>query len=282
IGYHVYWPFGEEWTPGNAQEGTPLKFTGHERDADPAGGASPLDYMHARFYRAEWGRFLAVDRAPGHAEEPQSWNRYVYGGNSPVTHLDPHGRDKIAAFVMGLAGGPAAAERYRNVSTVDAIFGRDATRQMQDAYRDTPLSFRVEAEITLGVLSVTRGPVASIAGRVLGAARSAAVDRWMDQNAERMNDKLGRKLGEGRLPFERSSDGAKQAREAIRNALKDPDAVRSDKFTTRGGNTATDIYSPKTGMTVRIREDGSFDTLIEGQTNRFQGRTPSPPPTPTP
>ncbi|HEV7921140.1 MAG TPA: hypothetical protein VGR02_10170, partial [Thermoanaerobaculia bacterium] len=39
IGYHVYWPFGEEWTPGNAQEGTPLKFTGHERDADPAGGA---------------------------------------------------------------------------------------------------------------------------------------------------------------------------------------------------------------------------------------------------
>src|ERR1051325_238202 len=63
IGYHVYWPFGEEWTQGSAQEASPLKFTGHERDVDPAGGASPLDYMHARYYRAEWGRFLAVATA---------------------------------------------------------------------------------------------------------------------------------------------------------------------------------------------------------------------------
>jgi RHS repeat-associated protein len=57
-GSHAYWPFGEEWTPGNAQEGSPLKFTGHERDADPSG----LDSMHARYYRAVWGRFLAADK----------------------------------------------------------------------------------------------------------------------------------------------------------------------------------------------------------------------------
>jgi RHS repeat-associated protein len=96
IGYHVYWPFGEEWSPGNAQEGAPLKFTGHERDADPIGGNAPLDYMHARYYGAGFGRFLSVDpvlntkRAMAH---PQSWNRYAYVEANPLNMTDPDGRN---------------------------------------------------------------------------------------------------------------------------------------------------------------------------------------------
>jgi YD repeat-containing protein len=35
VAYHVYWPFGEEWSPGTAQESSPLKFTGHEREHRP-------------------------------------------------------------------------------------------------------------------------------------------------------------------------------------------------------------------------------------------------------
>jgi RHS repeat-associated protein len=89
IGYHAYWPFGEEWSPGNAREGAPLKFTGHERDVDPSG----FDYMHARYYQAAWGRFLAVDPVLGEPTRPQSWNRYAYVRNSPLLLADPTGRN---------------------------------------------------------------------------------------------------------------------------------------------------------------------------------------------
>lgn len=93
IGYHAYWPFGEEWSPGNAQEANPLKFTGHERDGDPSGGIMGLDYMHARYYRGGWGRFLSVDRSSRslRQDNPQTGNRYAYARNSPVNRLDRDG-----------------------------------------------------------------------------------------------------------------------------------------------------------------------------------------------
>lgn len=103
IGYHVYWPFGEEWSPGNAQEASPRKFTGHERDTDPSGGNAPLDYMHARSYGAGWGRFLSVDpvldikKAPG---SPQGWNRYAYVANNPMTYTDPSGRCSVTVVAL--------------------------------------------------------------------------------------------------------------------------------------------------------------------------------------
>jgi RHS repeat-associated protein len=94
IGYHVYWPFGEEWSPGIAQDGSPLQFTGHERDADPSGANAPLDYMHARYYGAGWGRFLSVDPTWDSADlgSPQSWNRYSYVQNNPLNHTDASGK----------------------------------------------------------------------------------------------------------------------------------------------------------------------------------------------
>jgi RHS repeat-associated protein len=101
VGYHVYWPFGEEWSPGTAQEGAPLKFTGHERDADPTGGTAPLDYMHARYYAAGWGRFGAVD--PGKdwdATRPQSWNLYTYVRNNPLNATDPTGRQQSVEAML--------------------------------------------------------------------------------------------------------------------------------------------------------------------------------------
>jgi RHS repeat-associated protein len=101
IGYHVYWPFGEEWSPGDAQEASPLKFTGHERDVDPTGGTTVLDYMHARYYGAAWGRFLSVDpivditQAPN---EPQMWNRYSYVTDNPLKFTDADGRYRDGYF----------------------------------------------------------------------------------------------------------------------------------------------------------------------------------------
>ena len=90
LAVHTYLPFGRELGSA-AADGEPLKFTGHERDDDPAGDANPLDYMHARYYTPSLARFLAVDRASGTPGGPQSWNRYTYALNSPVKAIDPDG-----------------------------------------------------------------------------------------------------------------------------------------------------------------------------------------------
>jgi RHS repeat-associated protein len=93
LGFHHYMPFGEEWTDqSGVQEGEPMKFTGHERDTDVAGGSTAdLDYMHSRFYSAAISRFLTLDPAKAAPRRPQSWNRYAYVENNPLTFVDPTG-----------------------------------------------------------------------------------------------------------------------------------------------------------------------------------------------
>jgi RHS repeat-associated protein len=100
MGFHHYLPFGEEWLDGTgSQEGEVMKFTGHERDKDPAGSTADLDYMHARYYSAAWGRFMSMDPAPQSVDmkSPESWNRYTYVANNPLNSTDPDGR---CSFVL--------------------------------------------------------------------------------------------------------------------------------------------------------------------------------------
>jgi RHS repeat-associated protein len=103
IGYHIYWPYGEEWSPGTAQEASPLKFTGHERDVDPTGGDAPLDYMHARYYNGRSARFSSVDLGDSvNPARPQSWNRYAYALNNPLNFYDDDGMvPKSVTFRLG-------------------------------------------------------------------------------------------------------------------------------------------------------------------------------------
>lgn len=94
IGEHAYYPFGDELAL-NGSEWLPerLKFTGHERDT--LGSDEPLDYMHARAYSPVGGRFLSVDPVLGERERPQSWNRYAYVENDPLTRTDPTGTQEV-------------------------------------------------------------------------------------------------------------------------------------------------------------------------------------------
>lgn len=90
VGSHTYYPFGKELTA--LQEGDVMKFTGHERDlANVAGDGDDLDYMHARHYSLVTGRFLSFDPIGGNPRTPQSWNRYGYVMNRPLSYTDPQG-----------------------------------------------------------------------------------------------------------------------------------------------------------------------------------------------
>jgi RHS repeat-associated protein len=102
LAHHVYFPFGEQ--AGTSQDTDQMKFTAHERDLQgTASVADDLDYMHARFYNPQVGRFLTNDPInsanPG---QPQSWNRYSYALNNPVKFVDPDGMAAIEANVRSL------------------------------------------------------------------------------------------------------------------------------------------------------------------------------------
>ena len=74
-----------------ARQRATQKFTGHGRDGHS------LDYMHARYYTPEWGRFLSIDpvlNLKAATKNPQRRNRYSYISNNPINAVDPDGRDQ--------------------------------------------------------------------------------------------------------------------------------------------------------------------------------------------
>ena len=102
VSSHAYYPFGVEATSilqernRGFDRDQPLRYTGHERDGLDSSIAEHndyIDYMHARYYRAGWGRFLSVDPTWSSADvgRPQSWNRYSYAYNNPVLYADLDG-----------------------------------------------------------------------------------------------------------------------------------------------------------------------------------------------
>ena len=75
-------PYGTEIPSNSLYEN--LTFTGHERDFSTGN-----DYMHARHYRSDIGRFQSMDPAFGNPAKPQT--RYAYVLGNPMRYSDPTG-----------------------------------------------------------------------------------------------------------------------------------------------------------------------------------------------
>ena len=103
VSQHDYYAFGVTPTKAYQEQinwGDPhidaMRFTGHQREFlgfINTENTEYLDYMHARFYDPNLGRFLSVD--PGKdwdPKKPQSWNMYSYVRNNPINATDPTGR----------------------------------------------------------------------------------------------------------------------------------------------------------------------------------------------
>jgi RHS repeat-associated protein len=73
---------------GYAADTVRKQFTGYERDIE-----SDLDFAEARYYNKNHGRFTSVDplMASASQDNPQTWNRYIYCLNNPLTLIDPSG-----------------------------------------------------------------------------------------------------------------------------------------------------------------------------------------------
>ncbi|MEM6454568.1 MAG: RHS repeat-associated core domain-containing protein, partial [Acidobacteriota bacterium] len=133
---HVF-GFGEP-TDLAASIGDPerKRFTGHERDLGTLSGAGgvqvELDSMHARFYSPWTARFLSVDpaRASVRLQRPQTWNRFSYAYNNPVTLVDPDGRVPIlfkTAVKLAIKGGDIAATTAGIVADAKTLASPDAS-----------------------------------------------------------------------------------------------------------------------------------------------------------
>ncbi len=105
-------PFGEELYAGvgnrtgdtglkysSSEDDIRQKFTGYQKDNE-----TNLDFAEARMYANNFGRFTAVDplSASGKSSDPQSFNRYIYVMNNPMTFVDPEG---LCAAPSGLKQG---------------------------------------------------------------------------------------------------------------------------------------------------------------------------------
>ncbi len=94
VSKHKYLPFGEELSPPPSTN--THEFTGHERDEETG-----LDYMLARYYSDNLGRFLSTDLLQPLSSDievdsqffanPQLWNKYSYARNNPISFQDPDG-----------------------------------------------------------------------------------------------------------------------------------------------------------------------------------------------
>jgi RHS repeat-associated protein len=71
---------------------SPSRSTGKERDNE-----SGNDYFGARYYASSMGRFMSPDpkMASAHPANPQTWNRYTYTLNNPLSMFDPDGQEPI-------------------------------------------------------------------------------------------------------------------------------------------------------------------------------------------
>ena len=108
-------PFGDDFTY-NAPEGdwSPYHFAGYDQDRGPqrqvfvAGVEDNSANGHAQFreYSNMAGRWFSPDPYQGSYDptNPQSFNRYAYVLNSPLSFIDPAGLGPGDCFLSGLSG----------------------------------------------------------------------------------------------------------------------------------------------------------------------------------
>jgi RHS repeat-associated protein len=84
--------------------------TDHLYSGEPMNAETGLQYLRARYYTPDTGRFNRLDPFIGNTQGPQSLHKYLYAHANPVTYADPSGR-----FVLGgLVAGSSTASGIRN------------------------------------------------------------------------------------------------------------------------------------------------------------------------
>ncbi len=144
--------------------GSPFGFHGAEgyrNDGDSPSGLDPYQRVGARYYDAEWGRFITRDT-------DLSQSPYVYCNGDPVNFSDPSGHLSAVNIasggitIMGVSGGAAQAPT-------------DTTNDNKINLASTLIAggANIAADPSSGTLTVTQGQVITTIGN-LGSQDGAA------------------------------------------------------------------------------------------------------------
>ena len=77
---------------GNLLSGTTDAINYYGYNAESTNVKTALQYLRARYYDTETGRFTSEDTETGEKEKPLSRNKYLYVLNNPLNYADPRGR----------------------------------------------------------------------------------------------------------------------------------------------------------------------------------------------
>jgi RHS repeat-associated protein len=118
----AYAPFGENY----AETGTTDRnFTGQNQDLTPGSTGLLYDFLYREQHSTQ-GRWISPDPAGVNAVDPtnpQSWNRYAYVLNNPLSSIDPLGLDTTAYQWIGNC-------LYESDATSSTATGPDGTITM--------------------------------------------------------------------------------------------------------------------------------------------------------
>lgn len=258
-----FMPFGEEIDPDGTYRMTGQKygqsdrvrekFTGYQKDEETG-----LDFAEARMYQNLHGRFTAIDPllASGKSVDPQTFNRYAYVLNNPLTLTDPGG---LQAGRQDYGGNQPKPTKVIDIFITISVKERKDAGANSDWYA---LAKSAPGQQTVNVYTVDDGSATSVQfkssleseGRtVLVYGHSLADGSSVDKST-----KTGSRLQGFALQF---SGGHFQDNTAVTyGELDQPvESVKADNvllFTCDSGNTPSAILSKMDVGGTLIREDG--------------------------
>lgn len=207
-------PFGDgEATTGSCGDPSTRHFTGKMRDSE-----SNLDDFGARYYSSNLGRFMSPDPTILSAtlSNPQTWNRYGYVLNNPMSSVDTNGK-----WTTG-----------EHNAIIDDVFSN-----MSDQDRSILKAASAEVDEDQSPQGAPKHGMSPLPkpGEDPNAVKASAMEaagNWIDDNLDKAVD--------AQLAFEdgATSDSNKQARET----LNSPDALH---FFGLALHTVTDESSPE-------------------------------------
>jgi len=133
-----YAPYGESYGVTGTLD---LNFTGQNQDTVPSQNGGVYDFLF-REYNPQHGRWISPDPAGMNSVSlgsPQTWNRYAYVGNAPLTGVDPLGLDDNFFLKQLDAGNQSinfSAQGFENSSAQWAL---------QDEYYNLPGHNNIQA-----------------------------------------------------------------------------------------------------------------------------------------
>ena len=118
----AYAPYGEEY---NGSGTTDLSFTAQNQDTVSGGWTTNLYDFLMREYRTGHGRWTSPDPAGlgANPANPQSWNRYAYVSNNPLSFIDPLGLQAEGPMCWNCGGGGAGGDPSMGGGGSDPLAG---------------------------------------------------------------------------------------------------------------------------------------------------------------